>query len=305
MIPAPRIPHPASSPFKTAVCLLLVFTASSLTTHAAPWELWQIDAAGGGLRRFTEAPGYTCGSPDWSPDGKFVAYDTWPAGEPLQNSQIAVVRADGTHRRLIGPGAMPSWSPDGTQIVCHTYGNSPSIVVMNADGSGRETIATHWGSPRWSPRGNRIASILNGNIALFDLATGHEHQILHGPYYARQGFAISPDGLRFCFGNENDGIAVATLDKHTMAASVRVLAMAGICHCASWAPDGKHIVAGWQPNGAKFAQLYIFDADGETEPKPISGQDTERSNYNPDWSPDGKTIVFATEKPPSHKAVAH
>ncbi len=103
--------------------------------------------------------------------------------------------------------------------------------------------------------------------------------------------------FHFCFGNENNGIAVATLDERTMAASVHVLSTNGICHCDSWSPDGKRIVAGWQPNGAKFAQLYIFDAAGKTEPKPIAGQDTKRSNYNPDWSPDGKTIVFAAEPP--------
>ncbi|HVT29165.1 MAG TPA: hypothetical protein VHE81_14210 [Lacipirellulaceae bacterium] len=296
---APRTPQPAPSIFTTALYFLLVLISFSLPARAAPWKLWQINANGGGLHRFTEASGYTCGSPDWSPDGKFVAYDTWRVGEPLQASQIAVVRADGTHRRLIGRGAMPSWSPDGKQIVCHAYAEayqSDQLVVMNADGTGRETVANHWGSPRWAPRGNRIASVLNNNIGLFDLTTGTERVILHGPYSVRQGFAISPDGLHFCFGNDTNGIAVASLDERTMTASVRMLAMGGMCHCASWAPDGKRVVAGWQPSGAGFAQLYIFDFAGKAEPKPIAGQDTQRNNYNPDWSPDGKTIVFAAEE---------
>ena len=94
--------------------------------------------------------------------------------KPMVRSQIAVIKADGTDIRLLGPGAMPSWSPDGKQLVCHTYSRPTTIVVMNPDGSGREAIINHWGSPRWSPKGNRIASILNGGIALHDLATGTE-----------------------------------------------------------------------------------------------------------------------------------
>ncbi len=276
---------------------LAVSIATSATcANAQPWELWQINADGGGLRRFVDTPDYTCGSPDWSPDGKLIAYDTWRVGEPLQASQIAVIRADGTHRKLIGLGAMPSWSPDGTQIVCHNY-KPESLVVMNADGSGRETISGHWGSPRWSPRGNRIASILNSNIALYDLATGTESRILRGPYAARQGFAISPDGLHFCFGDMSGGIAVALLDEQSMSASCTWLSKNGICHCASWAPDGKRVVAGWQPSGSKMAQLCVFSVGKNDPPVLLKGQDPARNNYNPDWSPDGKTIVFACQAP--------
>ena len=35
-------------------------------------------------RGLAETPGYTCGSPDWSPDGKLVAYDTWRSRPNLQ-----------------------------------------------------------------------------------------------------------------------------------------------------------------------------------------------------------------------------
>ena len=125
---------------------------------------------------------------------------------------------------------MPSWSPDGTQLVFHTYENPQTIVVMNADGSGRETILNHWGSPRWSPKGNRIATIqMNGRIAIYDLATGAEHTIFGGPYSLWQGFSISPDGLRFCFGDTNGGVGLATLDERTMRTKFHWIANSGSC----------------------------------------------------------------------------
>jgi Tol biopolymer transport system component len=273
--------------------IALCVTTSAIAAERQPWELWQVNVDGSRLRPFARTPGLTCGSPDWSPNGKLLAYDTWPLGQPLQASQIAVSRSDGTQQRLIGPGAMPSWSPDGAQIVCHTY-NPETIVVMNADGSGREVILDHWGSPRWSPTGNRIASVRNGNIGLYDLATGTERIILRGPYSVRQGFAIAPDGLHFCFGQSDGGIALATLDEQNMRASVRSLVKSGMCHHASFSPDGNRVVFSWQAD-SKLSQLYLLDLEASEPPRLINGQDPARHNYNPDWSPDGETIVFASQ----------
>ena len=54
------------------------------------------------------------------------------------------------------------------------------IVVMKADGSGRETLLNHWGS-RAGCRGNRIALIgTNRCIAVFNLVDGFERQSLAG-----------------------------------------------------------------------------------------------------------------------------
>ena len=132
---------------------------------------------------------------------------------------------------------MPSWSPDGTHLVCHTY-SGEGIIVMKADGSGRESIVNHWGSPRWCPRRNRIASITETRdaIALFDCATGIERTIFRGPYSLRQGFGISPDGLRFCFGDYGGGVGLATMNERTMRANVRWLTKSGQCFHASWRP---------------------------------------------------------------------
>ncbi|MEX2306355.1 MAG: hypothetical protein WD738_02110 [Pirellulales bacterium] len=271
------------------------------TQCRAQWQLWKINTDGSGLAQFVDTPGYHCGSPEWSPDGKYIAFDTWPVDKTWSDSQVAIVPADGSKPpRLLGPGAMPSFSPDGTQLVCHTYParyGTHHIVVMNADGSGREAILDHWGSPRWSPRGNRIATVLEGNIALFDLATGKERTILPGFLSVRQGFCISPDGRRFCFANMNGGLGLATLDNETMRATVRPLVNSGTCYHASFAPGGERVVVGWDRDNKNMSQLYLLNLGSHDVPTLLPGQDTAHRNVNPDWSPDGTTIVFASQFP--------
>jgi len=262
--------------------------------HERP--LFRINIDGTGLKRITTAPNRLFGSPDHSPDGKWIACDTWELGQSYSDSTLAVMRADGSDMRIIGPGAMPSWSPDGKQLVCHTYESPQTIVIMNADGTGRETILNHWGSPRWSPKGNRIVTIgEQRTLSFYDLATGRERTIFHGPYSLWQGFSISPDGSRFCFGDTEGGVGLATFDERSMRASVRWLVKTGVNQHSSWSPDGSRIVFQWKRPDHEVYQLYLINPDDNQKPELLPGQDPSRHNCDPDWSPDGKTIVFNSQ----------
>ncbi|MEX2092657.1 MAG: hypothetical protein WD971_08265 [Pirellulales bacterium] len=259
--------------------------------QASAWQLWRIDVDGTNLEPLDTTPDDRCGSPDWSPDGKIIAYDV--LSDSGGSYQVAVIRGDGTDRRLIARGSIPTWSPDGKLIACQGNG----IQIMNADGSGYETRLGSAFSLRWSPRGNAIIAGIGNSLLLLDLATGKQQNLLSSTKTISHGYGISPDGLRFCFGSPSDGLSVAELDDQTMQVTTRQVVGTGTAYHASWAPDGKRVVFAWRPKPGDLTQLYTLDVDAKVPPKPLPGVDTTRQNVNPDWSPDGKSIVFSRPAP--------
>lgn len=93
-------------------------------------------------------------SPDWSPDGKLIAYSTGRA--------IAVIQADGSHRRTIVSSRsfldQPSWSPDGKQLVYAAFPKAEMscatghLYIVRADGREPRLLVTNGCQPDWRPR---------------------------------------------------------------------------------------------------------------------------------------------------------
>jgi len=105
-------------------------------------------------------------NPDWSPDGKQIAY-TGRAGDRLD---IWLVNADGTNRRQLthiisddGQAQVPAWSADGRQLAMQVTrkGDGTIWIADAATGSAHE-VAPHHDHPyldevpSWFPDGKRI-----------------------------------------------------------------------------------------------------------------------------------------------------
>ena len=121
--------------------------------------------------------------PDWSPNGRQIAFDHWThdADRPdLDRIDVWVMDVDGANARLVAGCAapclqvsMPAWSPDGASLAVirsdtlesGLWGPS-SIEVVDVTTGERRTVAqtadgrTAFYDPSWSPDGASIAVAL-------------------------------------------------------------------------------------------------------------------------------------------------
>lgn len=204
-------------------------------------------------------------------NGKIAFLSTQSPGE---SSRIHVINPDGSGEADISSSLPPrfddfyaSWSPDGTKLAFVTTRDSVGyeLYTMSADGSDVQRITNNHlveVSPSWSPDGKQLV-------------------------YAGRCFAGGSSGL--CRMNA-DGSGVAQIPNTLRD------------NDPSWSPDGSKIaIYRWgdnfvsniytiAPDGSDAVQL-TFVPDEACPPLPT--EVTCTSAVNPDWSPDGKRIVFS------------
>ncbi len=98
-------------------------------------DIYLIDVMGNGLQRLTSTPGWD-GSPDWSPDGKRIAFYSernqsaqLPGISGEQPASIWIMNADGSRQRALTSAATtalsPAFLPDGRIL----FSRRPAIVA--------------------------------------------------------------------------------------------------------------------------------------------------------------------------------
>jgi Tol biopolymer transport system component len=124
---------------------------------------------------------------DYSPDGQWIAYVSWPNGELWKS------KTDGSSKELLEDGLiayMPRWSPVGSRIAFAAKARDAAeaaqpfrIYTISAGGGRPEPVAGVLGAaftPSWSPDGKRLAfapNYLEGSkeeqhVSIVNLETG-------------------------------------------------------------------------------------------------------------------------------------
>jgi Tol biopolymer transport system component len=207
-----------------------------------------------------------------APDGSTTTMD-------FDRRQVWMVKADGTGLRELAPGlpvdgkSAPDISPDGSKVAFASWapksqvwevgidGGDPRLVSIDCSGVQSECVEV---DPAYSPDGQRIAFVRStdglktSEVAIRDLATGEVTRLPSTSVPGTDGWIAQP----------------------------------------TWSPDGLQIA--YHRNTQKAyetspsdTRIWIVNADG-TDLYQLATPAEEKA-ADPDWSPDGSRIVFATE----------
>jgi Tol biopolymer transport system component len=206
-----------------------------------------------------------------SRDGRTIVFAGHKAQAPIETMHIWTLPVDGgTPRQLTDAPApyrdwYPSWSPDGRNIAFvrmetpkdWTGAGEGSIYVIPAGG----------GEPR------RISSESDGVFSTGPVLWSPDGKSL--AFFSRD--ADSVDGTIKVIPAEG-GLARAVAKAQKIFANKEM----------AWSPDGRRIAYNEPGNKIKIVAL----DDGKTVEIEPDLKDVKQI-YNVDWSPDGKTLVFA------------
>lgn len=137
-----------------------------------PTDVYVIGVSGGTAQRVTT--GRNALYPEWSPDGRWIAYSAVTRADNGRTAAIWIVHPDGTAATKLTHPADGAYDLAGpynprTGRIAFTHCAKPvllsggfepdtcSVWTMDPDGSGARRLATESEQPAWSPDGRRIA----------------------------------------------------------------------------------------------------------------------------------------------------
>jgi TolB protein len=176
---------------------------------------------------------------------------------------------------------------------------SDDILVMNSDGSGRESLTTgpeDDAEPAWSPDGRRLTFVREGPQPVIYLVRADGQGLRRLTVGASP--AWSPDGTRIMFsrriGRRTDLYVVGVGGQRVR----RLTRTAAAESEPEWSPDGRR-VAFVRPGPDGSADVYVMRSDGRGARRVTSGP---LEDLNPTWSPDGRKIAFVRDDESTGKA---
>ncbi|MCU7728358.1 amidohydrolase family protein [Actinoplanes sp. KI2] len=267
--------------------------------------LWVLPASGGAARRLT-GDLFDIAQPDWSPDGRTIAFQSYRTG----SFDLWLIRPDGSGLRRLTSGPYdhrePRFAPAGDRLAFSADHSGTYGIHLLDLASGQVTAVADTAEqeyePAWSPDGRRIAFVVaNTRIDVVDLATGGRStavtvpagQVIHGPEW-------TPDGSGLVYQLTVEGRSELWLDGKPAVTGEEVFPFR-----VSWTPAGEIVYAAdgdirRRRIGAPPTKIGFFAALALTTPRYRKRRRDFESRTprpvlgigSPVLSPDGRSVAF-------------
>ena len=222
-------------------------------------EIWAMDYDGSNQHQLTRL-GSIALSPRISPDGSRIAFSALTKGGwEIMMYSLELNRLV-SFPRMGGTNLSPAWSGDGTKLAFSSSRNgNPEIYVADASGGGARRVTTDKGpdvSPVWNRKTNSQIAYVSGQTGLPQIYT-MEGDGTNQQRMTDQGYAVSPN----------------------------------------WSPNGQFLTFAWVrkygPGEPGSSDLYLMDIASKQWVQLT--HDGGRNDF-PSWSPDGRHIVFQSNR---------
>ncbi|MEK9628264.1 MAG: Tol-Pal system beta propeller repeat protein TolB [Nitrospinota bacterium] len=252
-------------------------------------EIYRIDFDGYNLKKLTRDNTVNL-SPAWSPDGRWIVYTSYAAGNP----DLIMIDSSGNKRqtlhRLPGLNAAPAWSPDMQKIALVLSRDQNSEIYLLNKYRNLKRLTRHFNidtSPTWSPDGKKIAftSDRSGTgapqIYIMDSEEGDKGKVTRisfGSSY-NDNPSWSPSGDKIAYtSRQGRKFKISVYDLNTHKSEV-LSTGSGTVEQPSWSPDGRFIVYRKRTNN----RFNIFiQRLGATEARQLT---FSGKSHSPSWSP--------------------
>jgi len=193
----------------------------------------------------------------------------------------------------------PDWSLDGSQIVfCVREGERETLYLVKADGSGLKEIGPGF-DPSWSPRQDKIAYEMNGQIYTMNSLGENITQLTAEPTNGQPSW--NPDGTKIIYtyyGAEKPSIWI--MNSNGSGKTRLTTSADGECSFASFSYDGAKIVYTkgpiWNINFDKLPkapnEIWIMDSDGLNKHRLYAPSDSYQWIFQRAWNKNNE-ILFA------------
>jgi dipeptidyl aminopeptidase/acylaminoacyl peptidase len=267
--------------------------------HETRSHIWMVAAAGGAPRQLTFSERGESG-PQWSPDGRSLAFLSSRGSSTDAKTQIWILSMDGGEAYQLTTSKESvtgfEWSKDGSRI---------AFLALDTLPKTDEAKTARRDDPQVFEDNFRLS-----HAWVIDVATKRASEVAHGNLNVGGAPSWSPDGTRLAFqaapttmlrDSRSDVYVVTIADKSLKKITTKPVAGSP----PAWSPDGKTIAFTILPQSHTARADSIMDREIGNDHLVLydvaSGKATDTydakldiSAGNPRWTPDGSRVLFTT-----------